>query len=266
MFKNPLRIAALAVGLAVPGVASAAFDAVVTTNLNLRGGPSASYERYATIPAGDEVTVYGCLTGYNWCDVDWYGNRGWVSGNYLAYLGSDYYRRPIASIGVTIGVPVVRFDRDVYFRRYYGGRPPVYREVRREYRRDFRDERRRDRWDAREDRRDGRRDFREERRDDRRDFREERRDDRRDVRQQQPQQPPVIRDNRQDAGQPRRQELPAFGGERREGRPEFRQERREDRGEVRQERREQRGEVRQERREDRRDGRRDRREELREIR
>jgi uncharacterized protein YraI len=233
MFMNPLRIAALAVGLAVPGVASAAFDAVVTTNLNLRGGPSASYERYATIPAGDEVTVYGCLTGYNWCDVDWYGNRGWVSGNYLAYLGSDYYRRPIASIGVTIGVPVVRFDRDVYFRRYYGGRPPVYREVRREYRRDFR---------------------------------EERRDDRRDVRQQQPQQPPVIRDNRQDAGQPRRQELPAFGGERREGRPEFRQERREDRGEVRQERREQRGEVRQERREDRRDGRRDRREELREIR
>lgn len=244
MFKNPFRIAALAVGLAVPGVASAAFDAVVTTNLNLRGGPSASYERYATIPAGDEVTVYGCLTGYNWCDVDWYGNRGWVSGNYLAYLGSDYYRRPIASIGVTIGVPVVRFDRDVYFRRYYGGRPPVYREVRREYRRDFRDERRRDRWDVRE----------------------ERRDDRRDVRQQQPQQPPVIRDNRQDAGQPRRQELPAFGGERREGRPEFRQERREDRGEVRQERREQRGEVRQERREDRRDGRRDRREEPREIR
>ena len=117
-----LKAVTLAAGLILPGAALAATSAVVTTDLNVRTGPSASYQRYGTIPAGDQVTVYGCLAGYNWCDVDWAGGRGWVSGNYLAYLGQRYYREPISTVGVSIGVPVLGFDPYVYHRRHYAGR------------------------------------------------------------------------------------------------------------------------------------------------
>lgn len=145
-----IKALALAAGLMVPATALAATSAIVTTDLNVRTGPSASYQRYGTIPAGDEVTVYGCLSGYNWCDVDWAGGRGWVSGNYLAYLGQRYYREPISSVGVSIGVPVLGFDPYVYHRRHYAGRA-WYRDRYLDRRDDFRDRRefRRDRFDDR---------------------------------------------------------------------------------------------------------------------
>jgi uncharacterized protein YraI len=126
MFRNSLRALALAIGLLTPGVAAAAVSAVVTTDLNIRTGPGAKYQRFGTIPGGYQVTVYGCLTGYNWCDVNWAGTRGWVSGKYLAYVGRQYrpyYRRPVASIGISIGLPVIGFDPYHYHRRYYRDKP-----------------------------------------------------------------------------------------------------------------------------------------------
>ena len=122
MFKSTLKALALAIGLLTPGVAAAAVSAVVTTDLNIRTGPGPQYQRFGTIPGGYQVTVFGCLTGYNWCDVNWAGTRGWVSGNYLAYIGTQYrpyYRRPVASIGISIGLPVIGFDPHDYHRRYY---------------------------------------------------------------------------------------------------------------------------------------------------
>src|SRR5688572_15245114 len=101
--KNSLKMAALAAGLLIPGVAAAATSAIVTTDLNFRTGPDSSYPAFDVIPEGDDVTVYGCLDGYGWCDIEWAGYRGWVSGDYLAYLGQRYYRRPISSIGISIG-------------------------------------------------------------------------------------------------------------------------------------------------------------------
>lgn len=182
--RYALKVFALGLGLLAPGAALAASSAVVTTDLNVRTGPGPGYQRYGTIPAGDEVTVYGCLSGYNWCDIDWRGGRGWVSGNYLLTLGREYYRRPLSSVGVYVGVPVLGFDPYDYHRRYYTGRswyrdryldgPPRHREFR-EHRRDDRFDRRGDRFDHRNDRYD--RD-RFDRRDDRRGDRFDRRDER----------------------------------------------------------------------------------------
>ncbi|GGE07817.1 hypothetical protein GCM10011390_28570 [Aureimonas endophytica] len=124
MFRKAVRLLALGLGLTLPaGAALAATTAVVTNDLNIRTGPSARYQRYGTIPAGDQVTVFGCLRGYNWCDVGWDGERGWVHGAYLAYVGQRYYRQPIPQIAVRIGVPVYGFDPYDYHRRYYVGRP-----------------------------------------------------------------------------------------------------------------------------------------------
>jgi uncharacterized protein YraI len=198
MFSKFMIGAAFAGAMLVPGIASAATAAVVTTDLNIRTGPAASYQRFGTIPGGTRVTVHGCLNGYNWCDVTWSGERGWVSGNYLAYRGDRYRGRSIANVGVSIGLPVLAFDPDRYHRSHYVGRSWyrdrfLDRDDRRE-RRELRRERR-DVRDAREEVRDSRRDLREARRNggnvraerrelrqDRRELRQERRELRRERR------------------------------------------------------------------------------------
>ena len=154
MFSKVVTAAVLAAGILVPGVAAAATNAIVTTDLNMRAGPSAAYPRLATIPNGRNVKVYGCVKGYRWCDISWAGMRGWVSADYLAYVHSGY-RRSIASIGFSIGLPVVVFDRDDYYRRHHH----AWRH-----------------WDGRHDKRHERRDHRPEHRAEHRELRKEQRD------------------------------------------------------------------------------------------
>jgi uncharacterized protein YraI len=169
---NPLKLGIVAAGVLVPGAAFAAVSAITTTDLNMRTGPSTGYEVVEVIPDGGHVTVYGCLSGYNWCDVSWHGYRGWASGNYLAYLGERYYRDPIPSIGVTIGVPIIAYHHDDYFDRWY-------RHRRHEIRHEIRQERREHRREVRHERREDRRAIRHERRDvrqERRDLRDARHD------------------------------------------------------------------------------------------
>lgn len=170
MFKNihivnPLKLGVLAAALLVPGAAYAATSAITTTDLNMRTGPSTGYEVVDVIPDGGRVTVHGCLSGYNWCDISWRGMRGWTSGNYLAYLGQRYYRDPIPSIGVAIGMPIIVYDRDNYYHRWY-----------RDRRHDVHHHRREHRLEIRHDRREHRREVRHERREDRQAVRHERRD------------------------------------------------------------------------------------------
>ncbi|MGN7294790.1 SH3 domain-containing protein [Rhizobium sp. SAFR-030] len=120
---------ALAVGilLALPTVASAATNGVATTNVNMRSGPSTSYPAVVVIPAGAPISINGCLSNVNWCDVTFARGRGWVSGNYIqatyrqnrVYVGPQYYR--------PLGIPTVTFDVDNYWGRYYRDRD-FYRE------------------------------------------------------------------------------------------------------------------------------------------
>jgi uncharacterized protein YraI len=190
--RNRLFTLALAGALLVPGVASAA-SAFATTNVNLRAGPSTSYPAVNVVRGGDDVEVFGCLSNRSWCDVDYYGQRGWMSSNYLAF-GQGSQRYTGVRVVERIRAPVVTFEVGNYWDDHYRGRS-FYRDrdryrgdIRREVRREIREERREDRRDWREDRRDDRRDWRDDRRDwreDRRDWREDRREwqaDRRDGR------------------------------------------------------------------------------------
>jgi uncharacterized protein YraI len=179
-----LKSALLFSALLVPGIASAA-TAIATTNVNLRAGPSTAYPPVNVVRGGEDVRVYGCLANRSWCDVDFYGQRGWMSSNYLAFVRGGVRYTGERSVRY-IGAPVVTYSFGDYWDRYYRDRP-FYRE--------------RQRWDGiygprifdrggppRRDWRDGppppphaRRDDRrwEERRDERRDRWEERREDRR---------------------------------------------------------------------------------------
>nr|WP_204347361.1 SH3 domain-containing protein [Rhizobium laguerreae] len=109
-----------------PAIAEAA-EGYSTANVNMRAGPSTRYPAVAVIPAGSSVEIRGCLSDVNWCDVEFYGGRGWVSGQYVqalyqqrrVYVGPQYYR--------PLGIPMIRFSVDNYWDRYYRNRD-FYRE------------------------------------------------------------------------------------------------------------------------------------------
>jgi uncharacterized protein YraI len=121
-----VKIAAAGLFMLAPALAKAA-EGYSTANVNMRAGPSTRYPAVAVIPAGSSVEIRGCLSDLNWCDVEFYGGRGWVSGQYVQalyqqrriYVGPQYYR--------PLGIPVIRFSVDNYWDRYYRNRD-FYRE------------------------------------------------------------------------------------------------------------------------------------------
>ncbi len=156
--------------LSAATTASAQDAAVITTDLNMRAGPSSRFPVITTLPADVRVEIYGCVDGYEWCDVSWRGNRGWVFADYLNYR-YDGRLVPVVDYGPRIGIDVVGFSVDSYWQSHYRDRPwyddrsrwiTIWDRDGRDYRgRDRRDVRDRD-WDRDRDRdrayRDGDRD------------------------------------------------------------------------------------------------------------
>ncbi|WP_182083918.1 SH3 domain-containing protein [Aureimonas sp. ME7] len=178
---NSIKALALLGALAVPGSAMAA-TAIATTNVNLRAGPSTAYPPVNVVRGGEDVEVFGCLANRSWCDVDFYGQRGWMSSNYLAFIrGGVRYTGP-RSVGY-IGAPTITYSFGNYWDRHYRGRD-FYRDRQRwdgiygprifdrgppPRGRDWRDGPPPPPYAGRPDRRDDRRERWEERREDRRD-------------------------------------------------------------------------------------------------
>jgi uncharacterized protein YraI len=112
----------LAVLLLFVSLLACAADGYVTGNVNMRAGPDTGYPLVATLPAGTPVSVQGCTTGWEWCDVIAYDNRGWVAGNFIQY---DYAGQPVLlpTYAVRIGIPIVSFVISSYWDSYYRNRP-----------------------------------------------------------------------------------------------------------------------------------------------
>ncbi|WP_309086318.1 SH3 domain-containing protein [Chelativorans sp.] len=135
-----LGAAALGALAASSGIAAAA-NAYTTGNVNMRAGPSTQYPQIVTLPRGATVEVYGCTSGWQWCDAEWRGYRGWVSATYLETLYQNR-RVYVPDYAPRVGVPVITFSFGSYWDRHYRDRP-WYRD--------------RDRWDGGWDRDDRRR-------------------------------------------------------------------------------------------------------------
>ena len=111
------RVVALLASLLFPTIASAA-TAYSTTDVNMRVGPGTDYPIITTIYAGEPVTIYGCLSDWSWCDIEWYGDRGWVRGDYLDvfYESRHVYLPDYAPL---IGLTVIVFNFDDYWDDHY---------------------------------------------------------------------------------------------------------------------------------------------------
>ncbi|MBN9046962.1 MAG: SH3 domain-containing protein [Rhizobiales bacterium] len=103
--KLILKAAIVAAGVLAAGAAQAA-NAISTTNLNLRTGPSTRYATMGAIPGGAPVTVHGCTSGYGWCRVSYGGAYGWASSRYLA-IREGRYRGDFGRNAAMIGIPLI---------------------------------------------------------------------------------------------------------------------------------------------------------------
>jgi uncharacterized protein YraI len=96
--------------------------ATLTAGVHLRAGPDIFYPSVVIMPPGAAVQVFGCMAGFNWCDVAWGAQRGWVDA---AFLQANAPTGPviIANSAPLLGVPVVTFSFNNYWGAHYVGRP-----------------------------------------------------------------------------------------------------------------------------------------------
>jgi uncharacterized protein YraI len=87
--------------------AAAAAPAVTESSVNLRAGPGTQYQVVDTIPGGTTVDVAGC-TG-SWCRVNFSGQVGYASRNYLQLAGG-----PAPGAGVVVAAPGYVYGEPIY--------------------------------------------------------------------------------------------------------------------------------------------------------
>lgn len=108
--------------LAVPVAAFAQTEAYTNSPVNLMSGPGDEYPPVVGLPPNQPVTVMGCLSTNDWCDVALPDLRGWIDANALNYPYQGTYV-PLGSYVGVIGLPVVAFSIDAYWGHYYSNRP-----------------------------------------------------------------------------------------------------------------------------------------------
>lgn len=110
-------LAAGLLALAAAGV-HAQHPAVTAETVHLRAGPGRGYPVVAILAPHLQITVFACISGYSWCDVQAGPERGWVyAGNVLYVHGS----RPavLPSVAPVIGIGTVVFIMDDYWHAHY---------------------------------------------------------------------------------------------------------------------------------------------------
>ncbi len=116
-----MRYIALYAGalLALASGPALAADALTTDAIHMYAGPNDNFPQVMRLSAGRPVTLHGCLASFEWCDVEWRGNRGWVHAGALATPDNVN----VAASGPTLDVPRVRFDVRTYWEQNYQSRP-----------------------------------------------------------------------------------------------------------------------------------------------
>ena len=77
-WKDQLRLLLFVATLVLTASGYAQEQAYTTKSAHLRAGPAREYPVVAIVSPGVQVTVGGCVSDYNWCEVilaD--SNRGW---------------------------------------------------------------------------------------------------------------------------------------------------------------------------------------------
>jgi len=78
--------------------------------VSVRAGPDREFPLVLSFPPRTQVHIFGCLEGWQWCDVASGRSRGWAHANDLGNFFRDR-------------TPIVEFSVDTYWDAHYRGRP-----------------------------------------------------------------------------------------------------------------------------------------------
>jgi len=122
MKASASQLAFMGAFLALCGLGNAlATQAYTTSSTYLRAGPDTTFPQIQRVPYASTVEVYGCTTGYGWCDVDYGGERGWFPGNRLQF--NDHGRRgSITNLAPLLGLMIMQFSVQDYWGNHYQDR------------------------------------------------------------------------------------------------------------------------------------------------
>ena len=96
--------------------------AYTSKDVELRAGPAWEYPVVAILLRGVPVSVQGCLSDYQWCDVVAGSYRGWTYAQDIAYPYQGTYV-PMLNYGAVIGVGIVAFSVVHYWDLHYRSAP-----------------------------------------------------------------------------------------------------------------------------------------------
>lgn len=118
--RHKVLLGVLALLLLAPVQARAA-EVFTMHPMDLRAGPKHDYPLLMIVPAKAKLRLFGCLKKYDWCDVASGKLRGWIRGNHIAVTqhGRNIRIQPNAE---ALGVPVLAFNQNTYWGRYYPDR------------------------------------------------------------------------------------------------------------------------------------------------
>ena len=108
MFRALRLTLVLGLLVAMPGLAGA--QTFVNRDVNLRAGPDRVFPVVTWLRAGTRVRVFGCTSGWRWCDVASGRHRSWLSSAFL----SSWSQR---------GTPIVTWSIGPYWDMHYRGQP-----------------------------------------------------------------------------------------------------------------------------------------------
>jgi uncharacterized protein YraI len=118
--RKTFILAGLLVMLLAPAMAQAA-PGTVLNHTGLRAGPGKKYPLIAKLETGSPIDVLGCVTGWDWCEVVAGGVHGWAVGHRLG-IGFAGQNVQVGIYGPRLGLPVVVFQEQPYWRQYYYNR------------------------------------------------------------------------------------------------------------------------------------------------
>ncbi len=121
MTKSPILFAALCVTAVFAAPAMAA-NGSTSQGIQMQAGPGSDYPDVMRLAPNLKVTIHGCSRTWDWCDVEWRGNRGWVPAATIDYRRGDTLF-PVANFGPRIGLPQVDFNLGSYWNAHYRQRP-----------------------------------------------------------------------------------------------------------------------------------------------
>jgi uncharacterized protein YraI len=109
----------VASAFAAPALAA---NGSTSQGVQMQAGPGGHYPDVMRLAPNLKITIHGCARAWDWCDVEWRGNRGWVPAAALDYR-IDRTLLPVANYGPRVGLPQVDFDLAKYWDAHYRQRP-----------------------------------------------------------------------------------------------------------------------------------------------